>query len=92
MRESGDPVGHDVRPPEGEPLCASGAQANRESRVALWILAFARMTGGAYPGAYTPSTYLAYNPLCASRNAAFCTLPIALRGNSSTKITRLGVL
>jgi hypothetical protein len=31
---------------------ASGAQADRESRVALWILAFARMTRGAYPSAY----------------------------------------
>ena len=27
-------------------LCASGAPANRESRVASWILAFARMTSG----------------------------------------------
>ncbi len=38
------------------------------------------------------SPYPAYSPLYVSRSAAFCTLPIALRGNSSTKITRLGAL
>ena len=38
------------------------------------------------------SPYPAYRPLYISRSAAFCTLPIALRGSSSTKITRLGVL
>jgi hypothetical protein len=36
-------------------LRASGAQANRESRMGLRILAFSRMTGGAYSSAYALS-------------------------------------
>src|SRR5271156_2829482 len=46
-RESGDPVGHDVRP------CVR-AEPRPIGKVAwaLWILAFARMTGGAYPTAH----------------------------------------
>src|ERR1700677_3182287 len=59
-RESGDPVGHDVRLPGT--LRASGAQADRESRVAPWILAFARMTGvlilapmRGWPPAFSPA-------------------------------------
>ena len=52
-RESGDPVSHDVRLRTRNP--ASGeTPANHESGVALWILAFARMTGGAHPSAHAP--------------------------------------
>jgi len=53
-RESGNPVGRDVWPPNEEPCVQAEPRVIGKSGVALWILAFARMTGGAHPSAHAP--------------------------------------
>jgi hypothetical protein len=46
--------GRDVWPPNEEPCVQAEPRVIGKSGVALWILAFARMTGGAHPSAHAP--------------------------------------